>query len=232
MVSSSLHESLSENELDRLQEFLEDCPNAMNLEEMDGFFCALIAGPEIVPPSEYLPEALGDMKDAQFENLEEANEVLSLLMRHWNDIAGTLAKDDVHLPLLLEEDEGIPSGNDWAFGFMEGVHLRAEGWKALFGDDDYAGCLVPMLMLYHEYDEDPETRTQPPITPKQREKVITMMAEGITFAYWYFREASQGGARFPSVMPLQSRRKIGRNGPCPCGSRKKYKRCCGGATIQ
>jgi SWIM/SEC-C metal-binding protein len=25
--------------------------------------------------------------------------------------------------------------------------------------------------------------------------------------------------------------KIGRNDPCPCGSEKKYKRCCGGAAV-
>ena len=232
MANASLDEPLSETELDRLQGFLEDSPDAMNLEEMDGFFCALIAGPDIVLPSEYLPEVLGDMEDAQFENLEEANEMLSLLMRHWNDIAGTLAKGAVHWPLLLEEDDGMPGGNDWAFGFMEGVQMRTKGWKALFGDEDHAGCLVPTLMLYHEYDEDPETRTEPPITPKQREKVITTMAVGLTFAYRYFREASKGGARIPSAMPRQSRRKIGRNEPCPCGSGKKYKRCCGGAAIQ
>ncbi|MBW2647959.1 MAG: SEC-C domain-containing protein, partial [Deltaproteobacteria bacterium] len=26
---------------------------------------------------------------------------------------------------------------------------------------------------------------------------------------------------------VSKRRKIGRNEPCPCGSEKKYKRCCG-----
>ncbi len=26
---------------------------------------------------------------------------------------------------------------------------------------------------------------------------------------------------------LQDGRKVGRNDPCPCGSGKKYKRCCG-----
>ena len=223
---------LSETELDRLQELLGDCPSAMNLEKMDGFFCALIAGPDAVLPGEYLPEVLGDTEHASFENLEEANEMLSLVMRHWNEIAGTLAKGDVHWPLLLEGGDGVARGNDWAFGFMEGVRLRDEGWKALFDDDDHAVCLVPALMLYHEYDEDPETRTKPPITPKQREKVIAEMAAGVTFAYRYFREASKGGARIPSAMPRQSRRKIGRNEPCPCGSGKKYKRCCGGAAIQ
>ena len=28
------------------------------------------------------------------------------------------------------------------------------------------------------------------------------------------------------VMPVTPRNKIGRNQPCPCGSNKKYKKCC------
>ncbi|WP_300390609.1 SEC-C metal-binding domain-containing protein [Fusobacterium sp.] len=27
--------------------------------------------------------------------------------------------------------------------------------------------------------------------------------------------------------PIVKKRKIGRNEPCPCGSGKKYKKCCG-----
>ena len=27
--------------------------------------------------------------------------------------------------------------------------------------------------------------------------------------------------------PVKSKKKVGRNDPCPCGSGKKYKRCCG-----
>lgn len=29
------------------------------------------------------------------------------------------------------------------------------------------------------------------------------------------------------VVPVQAERKMGRNEPCPCGSGRKYKRCCG-----
>ncbi|WP_083273700.1 SEC-C metal-binding domain-containing protein [Geosporobacter ferrireducens] len=29
------------------------------------------------------------------------------------------------------------------------------------------------------------------------------------------------------VIDLQARIKVGRNDPCPCGSGKKYKKCCG-----
>jgi uncharacterized protein len=32
----------------------------MNLEQLDGFLAALICGPDIVRPSEYLPVILGD----------------------------------------------------------------------------------------------------------------------------------------------------------------------------
>jgi Uncharacterised protein family (UPF0149) len=48
-------EPLTEAELDRLGEFLDCCEGgkAMNVEELDGFFAALIAGPEVVMPSEY-----------------------------------------------------------------------------------------------------------------------------------------------------------------------------------
>jgi preprotein translocase subunit SecA len=28
-------------------------------------------------------------------------------------------------------------------------------------------------------------------------------------------------------MPVKREKKIGRNDPCPCGSGKKYKKCCG-----
>jgi len=30
-----------------------------------------------------------------------------------------------------------------------------------------------------------------------------------------------------NVIEIQNRTKVGRNDPCPCGSGKKYKRCCG-----
>jgi uncharacterized protein len=30
-----------------------------------------------------------------------------------------------------------------------------------------------------------------------------------------------------NTLYLPERRKIGRNEPCPCGSGKKYKKCCG-----
>ena len=30
-----------------------------------------------------------------------------------------------------------------------------------------------------------------------------------------------------AVAPVRREKKVGRNDPCPCGSGKKYKKCCG-----
>ena len=31
----------------------------------------------------------------------------------------------------------------------------------------------------------------------------------------------------PPVEPIHAEKTVGRNDPCPCGSGKKYKKCCG-----
>lgn len=42
---------------------------------------------------------------------------------------------------------------------------------------------------------------------------------------WFFHSAE-----YPKPMPSQREKaKVGRNEPCPCGSGKKYKKCCAGA---
>jgi yecA family protein len=62
---------------------------------------ALIAGPTTVMPSEYYPEVFGGetSEACKFGSLDEANEILGLMMRHWNEIASTLFKDEVYVPL-------------------------------------------------------------------------------------------------------------------------------------
>ncbi len=232
------HEPLTDAELDRLEAFLKSCKDgrAMNIEELDGFFAALIAGPETVMPSEYYSEVFGGRMSevCEFASLDEVNEILGLMMRHWNTIASTLYKGEPYVPLLLEGEDGVAHGNDWAHGFMRGMDMRHDGWAELVNDKEYGGCLVPTMMLYHEHDEDPEVRPDS-ITPEKREQVIAGMAAGLVEAYEYFREQREAYADAPfmghSPKSRRSAPKIGRNDLCSCGSGKKYKKCCGTATV-
>jgi uncharacterized protein len=223
---------LTDAELDRLGSFLKSCKGgkAMNIEQLDGFFGALIAGPETVMPSEYYKEVFGGemAETCEFASLDEAREILGLMMRHWNTIAATLHKDEVYVPLLLKDQHGAVHGNDWARGFMRGMHMRHDGWAELVNDEEQGGCLIPMMMLYHEHDEDPEMRPEP-ISLERREDVIAHTAAGLLGAYRYFRQADADAAFAPE--PRRNASTVGRNDLCPCGSGKKYKKCCGSATV-
>ena len=135
------NEPLTDAELDRLGDFLKSCKGgqAMNVEALDGFFAALIAGPEIVMPSEYYSEVFGgEMSETcEFASLDEANEILGLMMRHWNTIAAALNKDEVYGLILLQDENGVAHGNDWAHGFMRGTLMGHDGWAELVEDEEH-----------------------------------------------------------------------------------------------
>jgi uncharacterized protein len=112
---------LTDAEFDTLADVLKQFGDkrAMNLETIDGFFAALICGPEIVLPSEYLTEIWGDgmVNEPVFETRPILQEFLSLIMRHWNAIRHALQSGDVYLPLLLGDENGVARANDWANRF-------------------------------------------------------------------------------------------------------------------
>jgi uncharacterized protein len=232
-------EPLTDAELDRLSAMLARFANdrAMNLEELDGFLAALVCGPDLVLPSEYLPEICGiDLRvEGATVDPSELQDFLSLLLRHWNVIAATLHSGEVYLPFLLLDETGVSRANDWAKGFVRGMQIRAADWSLLLDDEDHGGSLVPIFALAHEQDPDPSLRSYPePISAEQREKLIAGAAAGVMHIYDYF-EASRLLESEPTRNETTFRRespKIGRNEPCPCGSGKKFKRCCGkGGTI-
>lgn len=224
------HLPLTDAETDRLAAFLDAIgAPAMNLESLDGYFAALICCPEPVLPGEYLPEIWGE--DFAFNSQEQATEILNLIVRHWNVIASELLRSlkeaHVYLPVLLEGADGIARGNDWARGFMRGVQQRSASWRELLDDDERVGLLVPMMLLAHEHDPDPSLRP-PPIEPDKREKALELMIASLPAIYRHFEPQRRALARAPTPMPQRKARpKIGRNEPCPCGSGRKYKHCCG-----
>jgi uncharacterized protein len=229
---------LSETELDRMSGTLTrfGAQNAMNLETLDGFFAALIAGPDDVLPSEYLPEIWGDgmVTEDTFHAQPVLQDFLSLVRRHWNHISETLRSGDIYVPLVMEDEEGIARGNDWANGFLRGMGLRREDWAPLLDDEDHGGCLVAIFALAHEHDPDPELRSyDKPISLELREKLIVGLAAGVMQIYRYFEKRGRPvGAALSSHSTFRRLTpKVGRNDPCPCGSGMKYKHCCGKITM-
>jgi len=130
---------------------------------------------------------------------------------------------------LFQDEEGTAHGNDWARGFMRGVSFHHESWKELL--DDEGGPLIPIMILAHEYDPDPEMCPyKDNINAELRDKLILGISGAVTAIYRYFaplRRVMAAGLGAERTAYRQAERKIGRNDPCPCGSGKKYKQCCG-----
>jgi uncharacterized protein len=236
-------EPLSEAELDELSARLAGVnrKGALRLEGLDGFFCALIASPRGVSPSEYLPIILGGEmpNDGGFANLDEANVTVSLIIRHWNSIITDLDNESIHVPLVVDVDPGEVPGRDWARGFMRGVRLAGEGWYELF-DDEKEGDLFVIPLVAGEMDPD---WPKEPLTKEEDNDIITSLTVGAARSYQYFAEARRANAEalyedavdeddldddefYPETY-VRPEPKVGRNEPCPCGSGRKYKKCCG-----
>src|SRR5262245_56678963 len=76
------------------------------------------------------------------------------------------------------------------------------------------------------------------ITPDEEDRFMEEAAEFIPAcvtaiaAYWWGKGPKQISMPLPSgssIEPARTPTKVGRNDPCPCGSGKKFKKCCGKA---
>jgi uncharacterized protein len=199
-----------------------------NFETLDGFLTALIIGPDFVAPSQFMPVITSSSTDNVpiFNNEQEFKCFYDVLMRHWNHINEKYNNDEIYMLYLAEDDQGEVKGNDWATGFLRGTELHRGTWAELLNSDELSGPLMPIFALKYENSEDKSLRPfKDPVTKEQRNKLITSMVAGVKQLYDIFREEE---ATFGSSerMPSRSKEKIGRNDLCPCGSGKKFKKCC------
>ena len=88
MADRALDEPLTDAELDELEAFLasdavpQDC---MDLEMLDGYLCAIVSGPEVVQPSEWLPGVWsegGRAATPAYTSSDQAQRVMGLILRH------------------------------------------------------------------------------------------------------------------------------------------------------
>ncbi len=223
---------LSPSEIDALAERLarNGNPSALSLEGVDGLFCALIASPTMLMPSDYLPVILGGEpgNSGVFADLSDAQATLSLLLRYWNSIARDFSRGDgLHLPYVEEPGtDGIP-GRDWARGFMRGTRLAPAGWDHLFRDEK-EGSAVTIPLVAGEIDPD---WPKEPLTPQKRDELLQWMIVGAARAYRFLEKhrraiASIDAAEDSEGPYVRAGARVGRNDACPCGSGKKFKKCC------
>ncbi len=100
--------ALREFEIDWLHQFLVSCkvpPATMTLEQIDGLFCALIAGPAGTRIDDCLRSIWNADKAADdtpsYDSPEQERYVLALLRRHWTTIGQRLDGAYPHVPVFI-----------------------------------------------------------------------------------------------------------------------------------
>ena len=144
-------DTISEEDLAFLDAFLmsdaspEDC---LQISGLDGFLAGIVVGPELILPSEWLPVIWGE-ENPDFEDQQEAEEVLRIIMGRYNEIIRVLnTSPEYYSPLFWEDEDGNVSASDWAEGFRLAVELRQSAWQPLLEDDDSFDIMMPIAAFW------------------------------------------------------------------------------------
>lgn len=224
-----LSQPLTEAEFRELDDFLmtEDMPDeSMDISMLDGFLTALVIGPNTLLPGQWLPKVWGETPERPmtWQSKEQAERMLGLVMRHMNDIIWQLKEDPEHYePVLFEnEHEGktVLIIDEWCSGFITGALLDGQAWAPLFESDESQGFLLPIMLYGTEsgwktLEEKPELADRHDAFAESLPDCVLAIRD-----YWLPMRKARLTIRHARPAP-------GRNDSCPCGSGKKFKKCCG-----
>ena len=214
--------------IDRLEQALVTLGDqALSIGGLDGLLAAVVACPETIPPEDWLPRIWvieDDDDEAALPDLQETPETIAAVAevpaRH-DEIRAELERG-AFSPIYdfdFRFDEAL--WETWADGFEIGMSLRPDAWLPLLANqDDASDALRLLVSLLELAKNDPEAEAE------LGAKTVKQLTEG---APDILPECVQVlfDAHRPPQQPIVRGPKVGRNDPCPCGSGKKYKKCCG-----
>ena len=240
-----------DSQLDRLESLLEDpaLPDAMRLDEIQGYLCAALAGPQPIPEDDWITDVLGgdDALDS-----DAGRQAAALLRAFTSALEAELAAGEPPVLLLYpsedaadaadeEADDDAPSDyQPWCQAYLAGVDSAAEDWFEYLGEGEEGDALsdeaseeieyldqqlFPLMVLTGEAEDAARENGEEWPEGIDREQLEEDCREDLPQAVadiYRFWLAKRGTAPIRRETP-----KVGRNDPCPCSSGKKFKQCCG-----
>ena len=249
-----LEKPLHDADWDRLEAILTSLGDRaeLDLEGLDGLIAANACGPRDMRPFQVLATAFEDGELPEFASQDDLRDFISLSLRRTNEYVrlfglekGQITEENVVVPTLVELGEqdiamarewtpdaaaagsgtrrpGRWPGQAWARGFMRAHWAYPDSWSSLDESEDGPLTLAPLMLLDVGYNPD---HPEQPFDPETWIAMLPLMLREIDGFYRqeFVRETRARTSR-------RTPPKVGRNDPCPCGSGRKYKRCCGAAT--
>jgi uncharacterized protein len=221
-----------EKRLNRLNELLFALPvenMPMTLSELDGYLTGVLACPEMIPPSEWLPEVWGETGEAHFADPKAAEETIGAVMTHYNSVAETMTRSLWVEPIYeVDPNSDETLWEPWVDGFTRAMRLRPDAWENLLerADEETQATMIFMMALqdistgkskFTDEEIDEIDLEAPDLIPNCVATILRQSRPEL---------AGTAAANLPG-MPHKAAPRPGRNDPCSCGSGRKYKQCCG-----
>ena len=193
---------------------------------LDGFFAAIDCAPVPIPPAVWVCEIWGGKAHLPHWPSEYAGMIFAELILHFQyNVVQHLRTSAVFKPLFISHQVGTASFDVidyWCEGFMRGARL---GKRSTLSIPDIADYLEPIqrfaqgdgLLLALEMDEADYLDLQ------------TTIGQNVRLIWEASRLLPDYGVDLPvphEPEPPAKPHKLGRNDLCPCGSGRKYKKCC------
>ena len=222
--------SRSEKHLDHLDDLLAAVPQEnlpMTVSELDGYVTGILACPDLIPPSEWLPHVWGETGDAGFPDLATAEATISAVMVHYNAVASDMAKTPWIEPIYeVDPHSDETLWEVWIDGFTRALRLRPDTWQALLeqADDETKSSLI-FLMALQDINEETSKFTEEEIEAIDLE-APDLIPNCVAAILLVSRPEAVMKADNVPHSPVRSTRP-GRNEACSCGSGRRHMQCCG-----
>lgn len=227
-----------------LQSFL-DAPersaDSMGYAQAAGFLFSVACAPELVKPADWMPKII-DPDNAVETSLEEKKAITAGLMSLYNEMTHQVQKVNVKLPHdigFLEEPmanlESNASISRWAQGFRSGYFWLESSWSAYIPEEikEESGYHLTVLCFFsnrkmatslYEGVKNPDITLESMAASMKKIFPDAMRGFALLGNSIHQALATRDGA---TRLPVNKAGKVGRNEPCPCGSGRKFKKCCG-----
>nr|WP_253338473.1 YecA family protein [Neisseria sp. HSC-16F19] len=193
--------------------------STMRLDEAQAFLLALISGPDPVDAALWLPEILAE--EHLFDDAEQQN--IATLLTAWTDsMRAQMQQGQMPDLLLYADEEGGTDYYTWCNAYLYAIDIAPSDWFTEQEDEGFEDLFYPVMALGGVYDATDDEPALIDIDDTERRDLQQQLPESLLAIYRYWRAKTNK----PQTLRRQGP-KTGRNEPCPCGSGKKYKACCG-----
>jgi len=173
----------------------------LDASELDGYFFAIGCAPQLIPPSQWIPMIWGGEHYApEWPDMKSAQDFIGDVMQHYNDVMQQLNHNQCN-PLFnvhKVDNKDFYVVDEWCYGFQRGIGMIDNATADKLADNlDMIAPIIPECVIAIR-----NLLSAPLASPVKTGKSYVAP----------FTHATQ---------------KPGRNDLCPCGSGRKYKKCCG-----